>query len=223
MTAIDHSDRLSKLRAIAMLAVALLFAKVLLGILLEYRWYFPPDFDSSAFLTGRRHTFIGVYRAAFYAHIISGPLAVLVGVLLMLSGGRPRYRQIHRPAGRLQILLVLAVVAPSGLVMAREAMAGPIAAFGFASLAIATAVCAATALCRARARKFQSHQRWATRGFILLASPLLLRLISGVLIVLQLESEWAYRLNAWVSWLVPLAILEALWRFRASRNLKWTV
>jgi uncharacterized membrane protein len=223
VTAIDRSDRLRKLRWIALLAVALLFAKVLLGILLEYRWYFPADFDSSAFLSGRRHSFFGVYRAAFYAHLISGPLAVVVGVFLMLSGGRPRFRQFHRPAGRLQMLLVLAVVAPSGLVMAREATAGPIAAYGFASLSGATAACAAMALYCARARKFQSHRRWATRCFVLLASPLLLRLVSGVVIVLQLESDWAYRLNAWLSWLVPMAILEVSWRFGASRNLKRAV
>ena len=209
---------MSKLRAIAVFAVGILFAKVLLSILAEYRWYFPANFDASAFLSGRRHSFLGLYRAAFYAHIISGPVAVLLGVFLMISGGRARYFTIHRLAGRLLILLVLVVVTPSGFVMARHATAGPVAAYGFASLSVATAACAAVALHYVRARKFRAHQNWATRCFLLLASPLLLRLISGATIVLQVESDWTYRLNAWVSWVIPLAIYEAWWRFRERRD-----
>lgn len=220
--AIDGSNRMSKLRAIAAFAATVLFVKVLVAILLEYRWYFPADFDSSAFLSGRRHSFAGVYRTAFYAHIISGPLAIVLGVFMMLSGGRARYRHVHRPAGRLQMLIVLAVVVPSGLVMARHAYAGPIAGYGFASLSIATAACAVAALYCVRARNLRLHQRWATRCFLLLASPLLLRLIAGAVIVMQLESEWSYRLNAWLSWLVPLAAYE-VWLRRASDGLKLTV
>jgi hypothetical protein len=220
VTATDDLARLSKLRTIAAVAAAVLFAKVLVSILLEYRWYFPADFDSSAFLNGRRNSFFGIYRAAFYAHIISGPVAVVLGLFLMVSGGRARYRHIHRPAGRLQMLIVLAVVLPSGLVMARQAFAGPIAAYGFASLSVATAACAAVALYCVRARNFRSHQRWATRCFLLLASPLLLRLVAGAVIVMQLESEWSYRLNAWLSWIIPLAVYEVWWRRSASSNWK---
>ncbi len=121
------------------------------------------------------------------------------------------------------MLLVLAVVVPSGLVMATQAHAGPIAAYGFASLSIATAACAMMALYFARNRNFRSHPSWAIRCFLLLASPLLLRLISGAAIVTQMESEWFYRLNAWVSWLIPLVIYE-IWRhWPASSGLKTTL
>jgi len=223
VTAVESTNRLSTLRAIAAIAVAALFVKVLLSILYQYRWYFPADFEASSFLIGRRDSFVGVYRAAFYAHIISGPIAVVLGAFMMLSGGRPRYRHIHRPAGRVLMLIVLAIVVPSGLVMSRQAFAGPIAAYGFASLAIGTAACAITALYYARARNFRSHQRWATRCFLLLASPLLLRVIAGAAIVTQLESEWFYRLNAWLSWLMPLAIYEIWRRWPASGGLQTTL
>ncbi len=205
----DNPYRLSKLRTIATWVVAVLFVKVLLAILYEYRWYFPADFDSSSFLIGRRETFIGVYRTAFYAHIISGPVAIVFGSCLMLSGGRSRFSRLHRLAGRMQVLIVLTVVVPSGFVMALQATAGPTATYGFASLSIATAVSATATVYFAIARKFQSHRIWAGRCFVLLCSPLLLRLISGALIVLQFESDWFYRLNAWLSWLIPLAIYEA--------------
>ena len=96
LKALPATDRVNKLRQFAVLAIGLLFLKVLLAILYEYRWYFPADFDSSAFLSGRRYTFVGIYRVAFYAHIISGPLAILLGCALMFSGGKARYRKRHR-------------------------------------------------------------------------------------------------------------------------------
>src|SRR5262245_47588482 len=98
---------MKRLRAIAAFAVAVLFVNVLLSILVEYRWYFPADFEQSSFLSGRRHTFLGVYRAAFYAHIFSGPLTVILGTFLIFTGGRSQYRHLHRPAGKLQMLIVL--------------------------------------------------------------------------------------------------------------------
>lgn len=205
-----NATRTSRLRLIVAWAAAALFVRVLFGILWEYQWYFPADFEASAFLTGRRQTFVGIYRWAFYAHIISGPLVLIFGTVLMLSGGRSRFFRAHRYLGRLQMLLVLGVLTPTGLVMSREALTGPIAGFGFAALSMATAVCACAAAFNARARKFHAHQRWATRLLILLVSPLLLRIVSGVLIVTEFEPDWAYRLNTWLSWLVPWGIYEML-------------
>lgn len=206
------SDRLRRLRTITMVVAALLLAKVLLAILYEYRWYFPANFDSS-FLIGRRPTFLGAYRVAFYSHIVGGPVTVLLGAFLMASGGRPRWRRLHRIAGRMQILIVLVVLTPSGLVMASQAYTGAIAAVGFATHSLATAGCATAALSQIRAGDIASHRRWACRCFVLLCAPLLLRVISGATIVLEVDSDWTYRVTVWLCWLVPLAIHEAWLRF----------
>jgi type II secretory pathway pseudopilin PulG len=223
VNAIHNSWRLVKLRSVAAVVVVLLLGKVLLSILSEYRWYFPADFEHSSFLMGRRDSFVGIYPAAFYAHIIGGPAAVLLGSLLMLSGPRPQRWRIHRLAGKLQMLIVLAVIVPSGLVMAQQAFAGPIAALGFSALSIATGVCAVAAVYHAMARRLPAHQQWATRCFILLVSPLLLRLVTGMAIVTQLESDLSYRLNAWLSWLVPLAIYEVWLRTSIHRKSTFNV
>ncbi|MEM9588927.1 MAG: DUF1559 domain-containing protein, partial [Planctomycetota bacterium] len=53
------------------------------------------------------------------------------------------------------------------------------------------------------------HRRWAVRCFLLLCAPLLLRFVSGVLIVTNLDSELTYRCNAWLSWATPLLLGEA--------------
>jgi hypothetical protein len=205
---IGNASLLAILRIVALYASAALLAKVFVAILLEYRWYFPPNFEASSFLVGRRELFEGVYEAAFYTHLIAGPAAMLLGTLLMLSGERRLLGRGHAWLGRLHVTILTALLAPSGLVMAYWAHAGAIAGWGFGLLAIATAATGILAAQRARRRRFQSHRRWATRCFILLCSPLLLRVAVGLAGVLGMESEAFYRLNAWLSWLIPLAVYE---------------
>jgi Predicted membrane protein (DUF2306) len=219
MTAISATNRLTKLRWLVAVAATLLFFKVIYSILAEYRWYFPANFDESAFLTGRKETFVGLYRAAFYVHVISGPLAALLGLFLLLSGGRPKIRLWHRYAGRALVMIVLVALVPSGLVMSRQAFAGPIAGAGFAALSIATGISTAATAYFARKRNFRAHQQWAIPCFLLLASPLLLRVASGAAIVIGCESAQFYQLNAWLSWLAPLVLYEGWLKWsRAMSN-----
>ncbi|MCM2374520.1 DUF2306 domain-containing protein [Aporhodopirellula aestuarii] len=198
-------------------AVVLVLVKVFLSIVIEYRRYFPADFESN-FLSGRRHSFTGGYRQAFYVHILSSPIALVLATFLVVSGGKKRWQVMHRFAGRIQFILVLLVVVPSGMVMAKDAYAGPISAAGFISLNVATAACLVMAVWRARNRKFVAHRRWATRSFVLLASPLLLRLIAGAAIVTGWESERSYQLNSWISWLIPLMIYEICFAYPKPRQ-----
>lgn len=216
LPAISHPSRLSTLRRIAVAAVTLLLLKVLVTILIEYRRYFPADFDS-AFLTGREKTFFGLYATAFYVHILTGPLTVVLAALLMWSGGKKPLRALHRWMGRVLMLLVLSALVPSGLIMSRQALAGPVAGWGLAALSLATGFSATATMFYARAKRFMPHQRWAIRCFILLISPLLLRLVSGGLSVMQWETPLAYCLNAWCSWLLPLVMHEAWWRVSSGR------
>lgn len=197
--------------------VVVLLAKVFFSIVTEYRRYFPADFESN-FLSGRRYTFSGIYRDAFYVHILSSPLALMIATYLLVSGGRPGQRRWHRIAGRIQLFLVLSVVVPSGMVMAMDAYAGAVSGAGFAVLNVLVSVTLVVAVIRARARKFPSHRQWATRCFLLLASPLLLRLIAGFNIVAGLESANSYRLNSWISWLIPLLGYEIFLAIRKRKH-----
>ncbi len=217
MRVIAESSRIRKLRAVAFYAAAALFLKVFFEILYEYRWYFPANFDSS-FLLGRRETFAGAYRAAFYAHIVTGPLAIVLGSFLMFSGPRRRFGRLHRLAGKTQMLIVLGVVVPSGLVMAMQAYTGAIATAGFALHSIATGASAVAAVWYVRKRNFPTHQRWATRCFILLCAPLLLRVVSGATIVMKVDTDLTYQLTVWSCWIIPLAIYETWWRCSVPRT-----
>jgi len=213
----EAPSRLSRLQALAAWMVVILGVKVLIGILLEYRFYFPANFEAT-FLIGRRESFPGIYSFAFYLHIIAAPVSFVLGAFLMWSGTKARYPVAHHWAGRLQIGLILLAVVPSGLLMAAWAFTGPIAGAGFALQSLATGACAILAVGYAIGRKFELHQQWATRCFILLAAPLLFRVVGGVLLVTGTDTFESYQINAWASWIVPLLVYDA-WRIHRARGL----
>src|SRR4026208_2296156 len=103
-------------RVLTVLAVILIL-KFTASVMLGYHDYFPPNFTSD-FLRGRHSYFFGAYQWAFYPHIVSGPVTLLLGVILPSQKFRTRFPKWHRSLGKIQVLLVLFLLAPSGLWMA---------------------------------------------------------------------------------------------------------
>jgi uncharacterized membrane protein len=198
------------------LAVVLIL-RVLAAILANYPDYFPPDFDS-LFLQGREATFTGAYRAAFYVHILTGPVVLLNGLILLSEAVRRRHGGLHRALGRVQVAVLLLLMLPSGVVMARHAFGGWPAGLSFLVLSAATAGCALVGVVHARRRRFDRHRRWMLRSYVLICSAVALRLISGAAGLVRVRSpEEAYIVAAWASWLVPLAAFEIAERLPSRR------
>jgi uncharacterized membrane protein len=194
----------------------LLIAKVTLTVVFGYRNYLPPNFNND-FLLGRESYFYGAYSWAFYIHLLSGPLSLIFGTILISEAFRRLFPRWHRALGRVQVANVLLLVAPSGLWMARYAMSGAIAGAGLASLAIATAICCIAGWRAAVARQFGDHELWMGRTYLLLCSAVVIRLFGGLATVFQFDPPWVYPTSVWASWLLPLAIFEARRFANASR------
>lgn len=188
--------------------VIVLILRVLFTILANYPDYFPPDFDS-LFLQGREQTFPGTYRLAFYVHIVSGPIILVNGLILLSDAVRRRYRRLHRMLGRAQAMLVLACLVPTSMIMCQYAFGGWPAGLSFFVLSAVTAGCTLAGVMHARRRQFHQHRRWMIRSYVLLCSAVVLRLLSGGAEMIGITShEPAYVVVAWASWLLPLAGLE---------------
>jgi hypothetical protein len=203
----SSSSSSSKPRHVLTLLASALVLKVTTSVLSNYHNYFPPNFASD-FLRGREDHFSGIYEWAFYTHILSGPVSLILGLILIGERSRTRFPKWHRYLGRLQVSCVLLLVTPSGLCMAYFAAAGPIAAVGLAALAIATAICVALGARSAVRREFADHRRWMWRCYLLLCSAVVLRLIGGLAEVTGVAAPWVDPLATWISWLVPLAAFE---------------
>ena len=209
-----------KLQRVLTLLAGLLIVKVTIAAVLKYRDYFPPNF-ASEFLRGRELYFAGSYQWAFYIHIASGPIALLLGLILISETFRLRHPNWHRYLGRIQTLIVLFLAAPSGLWMAYHAEAGPIAGVGFATLAVATGTCVALGWRSAVRRHFSEHRDWMWRTYLLLCSAVIIRLVGGLVTVLGIQAEWIDPLTAWGSWLAPLLMFEVS-RVGNPRRRNWS-
>lgn len=201
--------RETTLRRILTLLACAVILKVVAGVVLSYRDYMPPDFESD-FLRGREDYFSGRYQWAFYAHILSGPCSLFLGLILLNQRFRLRFTTWHRYLGRIQTACVLLLVAPSGLCMAFRAETGAVAGLGFGMLAVATGVCISLGWRSAVNRRFAEHRRWMWRCYLLLCSAVVLRIMGGLATVAEVEGDWAYQMAAWVSWLLPLGAFELL-------------
>ena len=210
-------NRKSRLNQILIALTIVLILRVLLVILAEYRFYFPPDFDQSFFLAGRRPTFAGWYSVGFYAHIISGPLAIVLVIALLATGNSKRFKLLHRWSGRWLALVTLLAVCPGGIIIAIRSQAGPIAGWGFGALALCTMGSVVLTVVLAVKKRFKLHSVWAWRSGILLCSPIVLRLGTGIFYVTGTESLNTYRFLAWGSWLLPLLFFEGVQRFKTKR------
>jgi hypothetical protein len=193
-------------RVLTLLAGLLVF-KVTGGVVFNYHNYLPPNFESD-FLQGREGYFFGSYQWAFYAHLVSGPCSLILGLILISDRFRLRFPAWHRCLGRIQAVNVLFLVTPSGLWMACYAMTGPVAGIGFGTLAIANGMCMALGWRSAVQRRFAEHRRWMWRTFLLLCSAVVIRMIGGLATVTDFDAAWLYPLTAWMSWLAPLLVFE---------------
>jgi hypothetical protein len=198
---------LKTLRRFLTLFVGLLILKVTAEVVLNYVNYYPANFGSD-FLRGRELYFSGPYQWAFYTHIASGPVSLLLGMILVSNQFRLRFPAWHRRLGRIQVACVLFLVTPSGLWMAYYAAAGPIGAVGLAALAVATGLCVALGWRAAVKRRFAEHRRWMWRTFLLLCSAVVLRMIGGLATVTGFAPPWIDPLATWMCWLVPIIIFE---------------
>ncbi len=207
-----------RLQLVLGLAVCALILKVTAVVVMNYRDYLPPNFNSD-FLQDRGDYFWNGYHWAFYTHIVAGPWTLILGIILLSDRFRGRYPAWHRGLGRCQAAIVLLMIVPSGIWMALYAETGAVAGAGFGTLAVATGLCIYRGWRMAVGRKFTEHRRWMLRCYILLCSAVVLRLTAGFFIITNVDGDWIYPASAWTSWLVPLVVYElANFRRPSSRQ-----
>jgi hypothetical protein len=197
--------------------VAALVCKVCYSIVANYVDYFPPNFEAD-FLIGRQPFFHGLYRVAFYMHILSAPVVLLTGLFLLNNQFRNRHLALHRIIGRIHVLLVLLLVTPSGIIMAQHSLAGWTSGIAFVLSSFLTALFTLLGWLMAVRRQMGSHRKWMLRSYTMLCSAVTLRLIGGAAILLETDPIASYRFAAWTSWGVPLAMLELFFLFRGQKT-----
>nr|WP_062341095.1 DUF2306 domain-containing protein [Herbidospora sakaeratensis] len=154
-------------------------------------------------------------RAAFYAHIVFGGLALLLSPFQFAARIRNRLPVVHRVAGRIALVSIL-VAGVSGAVIAPLNSAGAIGTAGFGSLAVLWVAFAVMAFAAIRKGDVEAHRGWATRVFALTYAGVMLRLWLVVLMPALGSFEAAYAIVPFLCWVPNLVVAE--WFVRRSRR-----
>ena len=144
-------------------------------------------------------------------HVVAAMVALLVGPLQFVRRLRSRWPAFHRATGMLYVAAI-AIGSPAGFVLALGTSAGPVAASGFAMVAILSVAFTWLGLRAAQRRQFADHRAWMLRSWAMTAGAITLRLLLPASAMLGLRFYAAYPVIAWLSWLINLALVEVLIR-----------
>ena len=173
--------------------------------------------------TGLASTFANrppAIQLAFYLHIASAGLALLVGPLQFVSRWRRRAPRAHRVLGRVYLVGV-GTGALTGLAISTVSSVGFLGFFGFGTLAVLWAWTGWRAYRAIRTGRAAEHRAWMIRCFALTYAAVTLRLWVGVLVAVQTPFagpdadpgvlfETAYAPVAFLCWLPNIVLAEWL-------------
>lgn len=152
---------------------------------------------------------------SFYAHITTSVVVLLAGATQFKKSILNKLPRIHKTVGKVYILLILFITAPSGFYMGLKANGGLPAIISFCLLSILWFVFTLRAYQNALKHQWQIHENYMIRSYALTGSAITLRLYSMILpsIILVRPNEM-YVTIAWLGWVPNLLLAEWIINFR---------
>ncbi|MBD2767043.1 DUF2306 domain-containing protein [Hymenobacter sp. BT664] len=152
-----------------------------------------------------------LFRLGFYVHITSSLWALVAGLLQFVPAlyrWRPR---LHRTLGKVYVVSILALAAPSGLILAAFANGGLAAKIGFTMQCLVWWLATGHAYRMARQRRWLLHAEWMLRAYAITLAAMSLRLESyGLYYVFHTKPIETYLTVTWLSWTGNLLLAEVL-------------
>lgn len=170
--------------------------------------------DHGFLLTKSQSTRQSFYLPAFYTHILTGSIVLILGVFQLSTWIRKRYSVWHRAAGKTYIFVVLFLTAPSGLVMSFYANGGPPAGIGFALLALLWWFFTWRGFQNALRKNWDVHREFMLRSYAMTFAAVTLRVYSFLFALAGYRGEHIYIIIAWLSWVPSLIVVEFYLRQR---------
>ncbi|MFT4794965.1 MAG: putative membrane protein [Paracoccaceae bacterium] len=154
-------------------------------------------------------------RVAFFAHVGLAPVALALTPFQLSAGLRRRRPDLHRWMGRVSAVAI-ALSGIGGLSMAIGTNAGPVAAWGFALLAVVWVACMVMGVAQAMRGRLADHRAWMIRTAALTLAGVTLRLMLPVgPMAFGLPFDAAYPAIAWLCWIPNLIVAE--WVLRREK------
>lgn len=161
-----------------------------------------------------------VWRIAFFVHVFTSLFLLVAGFTQFYPAAQPRWKKVHRTAGRLYVIMLLGFSGPAGFVMSLYANGGWLSQTAFTLLSMLWMYTTAQAYRTARHRQWVAHGQWMVRSFALTLSALTLRAWKFLLVLFFHPHPMdAYQWVAWLGWVPNLLLAEWLIRQGLAQRL----
>jgi len=184
------------------------FSWLMLQITLEY---LPAKADASFLMIKQTEVHARPeYLYFFYAHVYSGMFVLVSGFFAVL---RKNFgiKSFHKICGKIYIVTLLLITAPSGIYMGIFANGGLFSKISFTILGGLWWFTTFKAYKLIREKKYKLHQQWMWRSYALTLSALTLRIWKVVLVYLFHPNPMdVYQIIAWLGWIPNILLIEFL-------------
>ncbi|MDY8135567.1 DUF2306 domain-containing protein [Aquimarina sp. 2201CG5-10] len=147
-----------------------------------------------------------VYNISFYAHIIFGGIALLVGWLQFSKKLRAKYINLHRTIGKIYVTSVL-ISGPFGFYIALFASGGLSPKLGFSIGALLWTILTFLGYSTIRKGRIEAHRKFMMYSYAGTFGAVTLRLWLPLLIVVTDSFVTAYGIVAWLSWIPNMMVV----------------
>lgn len=149
-------------------------------------------------------------------HVVAGSICLLACLPQFSRSLLRRVPSLHRTCGKIYAATVLLLLCPTGIHLALSAKGGLPGQGGFLLLGIATFFTTLRGVTAIRGRDVDSHRRWMTRSFALVATAVTFRIYHVAFFHAGLADETNYVASLWLSLLGNAAAAEWILRRRAE-------
>jgi hypothetical protein len=171
--------------------------------------YIPLQTDVGFLQLKQSYLPITEWRIAFYTHVFTSMLTLVVGFTQFSNYLLKHYKKLHRSMGYIYVINILLVTGPAGLLMSFYANGGISSKIAFVLLSFLWIYFTAMALSKAIKKQFIAHRIFIIRSFALTLSAVSLRCWKVVIATFtDMPLMDRYRLIAWLGWVLNLIIAE---------------
>ncbi len=191
--------------------IMMAFCYLMLDLTIPY--LIPPFATDIEFLATKQDVIdLGHWKFSFYVHIVASFLVLFLGVFQFSKWLMKNKPLLHRNIGKIYVVLILFITAPSGLIMAYYANGGITSQLGFITQAILWWSFTYLAYKKAINKDLISHGKWMLRSYAMTMSAITLRAVSFIAgwVMIPIHYEKIYAFSAWSGWGFNLIIAEIL-------------
>lgn len=183
--------------------------------------YVPYSIDAAFLALKTKEVELTYYRIAFFTHVYTSIFVLILGFFQFSKLLRVSFPLFHRFLGKIYILLVLLLAAPSGLIMGIHGNGGLYSQISFCIQAILWFIFTWYAYRSIRKGLVNVHRNFMILSFALTLSAISLRLFKWIIVTtISLGPMETYKIVVWMGWLVNIFIAFVIIGIRTIKEKK---